>query len=106
MSDAVRHVVAVVIPLALLGGYIALRARTARRVREKREWYRQHPDEFPSRRTRVLRALPFALLVGAFTIWSALTGRTDFVPLGVIGVACFAYLIYRIATGHQDLDSN
>ena len=106
MSDAARHVVAVLIPLVLLGGYVVLQARNIRRGRRKREWYRQHPDEFPSRRVRVLRILPFALLLAAFTIWSAAVGRLGLVPLGVISLACFAFLIYRIATGREDLDGN
>lgn len=106
VNDAARLVVALLIALALLGGYVALRARTARAVRAKQEWYRQHPEKFPSRRQRVLRILPFALILAVGTIFLAAIGRSELVPLGVIGVACFVFLIYRIASGREDVDSS
>jgi hypothetical protein len=106
VNDAARRVGALLIALPVLGGYVALQVRHARAVRAKREWYRQHPEKFPSRRQRVLRILPFALILAVGTIFFAAIGRSESVPLGVIGVACFAFLIYRIASGRDDVDSS
>jgi peptidoglycan/LPS O-acetylase OafA/YrhL len=103
MNETVRVVLAIAVPLAVLGLYVVGWRRTNRSVRRKREYYRQHPDEFPSRRSRILRVLPFGLLTAALTVWFAASGRTDNVPLGVVGTACFAFLIYRIATGSEDM---
>lgn len=103
MGHAVQLGAAILIAVALLAGYVALQVRHARHWRDKREWYRQHPAEFPSRRGRALRVLPFAVLLAGFTVLSAVIGRSDMVPLGVIGVGFFVFLIYRIATGREDL---
>jgi hypothetical protein len=102
MNETSRLVLAVMIPLCLLGLYVAVRISTARYVRAKREWYLANPERFPSRRTRVLRVLPFMLVVAGFTIWAAWSGRWEEVPLGVVSVGCFALLMVHAASGRGD----
>jgi hypothetical protein len=101
-DDVVRTAVAVLVTLVLLAGYMAIRFRVARSLRGTRARYAEHPEEVPSRQSRVLRVLPFAVLVAVFTAGVAIAGRWDMVPLGVVGVACFGLIIYRIATGRED----
>jgi hypothetical protein len=99
-------VAGLLVALAVLGGYVALQVRTHRAVRARRERYREHPEEFPSRRQRVLRILPFGLFVAGFTIFCAATGRTWFLPLGLVSTSAFAFLIYRVASGREDTDGS
>lgn len=106
MNDAARLVVGLLVALAVLGGCVALQVHTHRAVRAKREWYREHPENFPTRRQRVLRILPFGLFVAGFTIFCAATGRSGFLPLGLVSTAAFAFLIYRVASGGEDVDGS
>jgi hypothetical protein len=93
---------AVVVPFALVAGYIALRLRDNRQTRETPGRNREHPAEALSRNKRVLLVVPFALLLAALTVDFAVTDDWPMVGLGVVGVGGFAFIIYRIATRRED----
>lgn len=100
MPDTVRLILAILIPFLAIGVALAVALPRALRTRS---WYREHPDRFPSRRSRVLRVLPFAVLMAALAVFFAATGDWAMFALGVLGVGCFAFVMYRIAMGREEL---
>lgn len=99
MDRPLQTAAATLVVVALVAGYVAFKMNTARRVRNIRAWYRAHPQDYPSKRTRILQILPLGLLLVAVTVWFVLDGKSGMLPLSVLGVACFAFLVYAIATG-------
>jgi hypothetical protein len=103
LNETAQLALAITIPSALVLFSVATHIHTARRAREIRAWYLEHPEQLPPRRERVLRVLPFALLLAVGTVVFAIVGRWGMVTMGVIGVGAFAFPIYLIATGREDL---